>query len=509
MLVANIYNAFTTWLNEQFFQKKLHTPMGYILMLAIALFMAFILANLGFKYGMLVLVAVLGLPMFGACLFNLHFGLVFILFVSFMVNFIKKYVNAPIGIAQDALIFIMFFTVIVNQVRERDLKWAKHPISFYIVIWIIYNSIQGINPVAASQLAWIYTVRSVAGLILLYFIACYALSSKKIIFQTFKIIMAFSFASAVYGLKQEWIGFSNTELAWLYSNPHTLELFFQWGRLRIFSFFSDPTTYGILMAYVAAICGVLLFGPWKTAHKVFAVVCAGACLLALGYAGSRTPVVLIPVGVIFYTVLNFKKEILVAAGFFFVLLAGFALKPSSNAVLFRLQSAFSTSSSDVVDVRMKNQAIIQPYIQTHPFGGGLGSTGLWGRRFSPGTWLSKFDHDSGFVRLAVEVGWIGLFIYMLLLYQMMKWGIYYYFRVKDPQIKNIYLCINTTFFMLLIASYPQEAILQLPTSIIFYLFLATIVRLKDFDPAFMDVPEKTIDTEYQEEPPQLTTSAVK
>lgn len=507
MLVANTYNAFSTWLNEQFFQKKLHTPMGYVLMLAIAMFMAVVLSSLGFKYGMLVLVAVLGLPLFGACLFNLHFGLVFILFVSFMVNFIKKYVNAPIGIAQDALIFIMFFTLIVNQIRERDLNWAKHPISLYIVVWILYNVIQGINPVAASQLAWVYTVRSVAGLILLYFIACYTLNSKKIIFQTFKIIMLFCFGSALYGLKQEWIGFSNTELAWLYSNPHTLELFFQWGRLRIFSFFSDPTTYGILMAYVAVICGILFFGPWKPKHKAFAVVCAGACLLAMAYAGSRTPVVLIPVGVIFYTVLNFKKEIVIAAGFFFVLLAGFALKPSSNAVLFRLQSAFSTTSSDVVDVRMKNQQLIQPYIQTHPFGGGLGSTGLWGRRFTPGTFLAKFDHDSGFVRLAVEVGWIGLFIYMLFLYQVMKWGIYYYFRVQDPKIKNIYLCINVTFFMLLIASYPQEAILQLPTSIIFYLFLATLVRLKDFDPAFMkDSDKKNIENE--EETPQLTTTAV-
>ena len=66
----------------------------------------------------------------------------------------------------------------------------------------------------------------------------------------------------------------------------------------------------------------------------------------------------------------------------------------------------------------------------------------------------------------------------------MRWGIYYYFRVRDPVIKNMYLAINTVFFMLVIASYPQEAILQVPTSIIFYLFLAAIVKLKDFDENF-------------------------
>ena len=163
------------------------------------------------------------------------------------------------------------------------------------------------------------------------------------------------------------------------------------------------------------------------------------------------------------------------------------LKSSSNAVVYRIQSAFVLKNSqDVVDVRMKNQALIQPYIQRNPFGGGLGSTGLWGRRFSPGTFLAEFDHDSGFVRLAVEVGWLGLLIYMIFIFQCMKYGIYYYFRVKDPKIKNIYLAINSAFFMLVIASYPQEAILQVPTGIIFYLLLAAIVKMKDFDENFKE-----------------------
>ncbi|MGB0932619.1 MAG: hypothetical protein ACPGVB_17675, partial [Chitinophagales bacterium] len=37
------------------------------------------------------------------------------------------------------------------------------------------------------------------------------------------------------------------------------------------------------------------------------------------------------------------------------------------------------------------------------------------------------------------------------------------------------------FFILTVASYPQEAIVQLPTSIVFYICLAAVVRLKDFD----------------------------
>ena len=259
-MVANFYRSFSSWLNEQFFLKKLDSPLGYLLLVGLAVIMSIIISTLGIKYGLLVLVLVVGLPMFMFCLVDLPFGLAFILFISFMVNFIKKYVNAPIGIAQDALVFIMFFAIIINQVRERNWKFANHPVSFWVVVWIFYNLIQGINPSAVSQLAWVYTVRSVAGLILLYFVACYAFQSLEIILKTIKVILVLAFASALYGLKQEWVGFSDTELAWLYSNPHTLELFFQWGRLRIFSFFSDPTTYGILMAYIAVFCSILILG---------------------------------------------------------------------------------------------------------------------------------------------------------------------------------------------------------------------------------------------------------
>jgi len=73
---------------------------------------------------------------------------------------------------------------------------------------------------------------------------------------------------------------------------------------------------------------------------------------------------------------------------------------------------------------------------------------------------------------------------MTFLVVVLRQSIYYYFRVKDPTIKNHYLALSVAVFILMIANYPQEAIPQLPTSLVFYIFLAAIARLKDFDPAF-------------------------
>jgi putative inorganic carbon (hco3(-)) transporter len=112
---------------------------------------------------------------------------------------------------------------------------------------------------------------------------------------------------------------------------------------------------------------------------------------------------------------------------------------------------------------------------------------LWARRFTPDSFLAKFAHDSYYVRLAVEEGWLGLALYMFFLFTVLRRALYFYLRVRDPMIKTLYLCLLTSLFMLAVANYPQEAIVQLPTSLISYVFFAAVVRLKDFDPYYQSV----------------------
>ena len=73
---------------------------------------------------------------------------------------------------------------------------------------------------------------------------------------------------------------------------------------------------------------------------------------------------------------------------------------------------------------------------------------------------------------------------MFFLYTVLRRNLFFYLRTKDPTIKALYLAIMTALFMLSVANYPQEAIVQLPTSLIVYIFFAAIVRLKDFDEGY-------------------------
>jgi O-antigen ligase len=202
------------------------------------------------------------------------------------------------------------------------------------------------------------------------------------------------------------------------------------------------------------------------------------------YTGTRTAFAVFPVGVVFYVLITLTRKVLIGGAIFLVLGSLFMMKSTGNPIVFRIQSAFKFSKDESMQVRFENQKFIQPFIQSHPIGVGLGSTGVWGKRFTPDSWLASFPHDSGYVRIAVEQGWIGLLIYLSLLFFVLKTGLHYYIRVKDPTIKHFYLGILAVIFTLTVASYPQEIIVHLPSSLIFYIFLAALVKLKDFDPAF-------------------------
>ncbi|MFT4758431.1 MAG: putative inorganic carbon (HCO3(-)) transporter [Paraglaciecola sp.] len=484
VLKTNTSFSLKKWLSKTFLQEKLNNPLGYVIGIAIALGLAFILTALPLKLGMMVILGLIGIPVVLYCFADLHFGIIVLLSMGFFLSLIGKFVNAPIGIAVDGMLLLLLFGLLVRLVKERDFSFVKSPITIFILIWIYYNFIEVLNPWADSRMAWIYTVRTVALYLAVYFVAAHAMSSLSKIKSILKSIIFLAFLSALYSLKQEFFGYSNAELTWLHSDSKRYELIYQWGRLRVFSFFSDPSTFGMLMAYMSVFCIVLIIWGkknWQRIALAFATLCM---FMGMAYAGSRTPFVLVPAGIMFFMLLTFKRETMIIGFGMILFIAAFSLKSTSNPIIFRIQSAFKPGKDGSVQVRMDNQSRVQPFIQSHPIGGGLGSTGVWGKRFTPNSWLASFAHDSLYVRIAVEAGYIGLIIYMLLIFAALRTGIYYFFRVKDPEIKSFYLAVTTVVFMLAVANYPQEAVTLPPTSMIFYVFLALLVRLKDFDENF-------------------------
>ncbi len=476
-----------SWVGQQIWVQKLNTPFGLAMLLLATLPVSYLLATLDFKISILAFGVLVGFPLVVFCLFNVPFAIGMMLFVAACVPFGVKFTEAPIGTLLDLLILLSTVGILLRQIKERDWSFMRHPLATMTLIWLYFNILQVLNPWAESKMAWLYTVRSVAVQQIVFFIVIYAYrDNRRAIMFMLKALLIMGFVFALHGLKQEYLGFSEGEKMWIYANEERFQLMYQWGRMRISSFCADPTTFGILMSCFSMFCVALLIGPTKTWQKLTLGLFAICGLWAMAYSGTRTAYMLVPVGAIFYGGLILNRKVLVIGILLGLAGGAFMLKSTSNSVIWRIQSAFKVTTDESMNVRFINQKRIQPYILSHPIGGGLGSCGVWGKRFTPDSDLAKFPHDSSFVRMGVELGWIGLILYTLFHFFVLRTGLHYFIRCRDPLIKSIYAGITTWCFMLTVACYAQEAIIQLPMNIIYNILLGILLTLKNFDPAFIE-----------------------
>jgi O-antigen ligase len=218
----------------------------------------------------------------------------------------------------------------------------------------------------------------------------------------------------------------------------------------------------------------LIFGPIKTYKKYILGCLAAFFIFTMLFSGTRGAFPLIPAALILLAILNYNKHVLkfaIVGAIFFV---GMIFIPTSNGTIRRFQTAFRPNDDPSFKARKNNQARIKPFIQSHPLGGGLGSTGMWGQRFAPGSMLAGFPPDSGYVRVAVESGTIGIILLCTLVFIALLTGINNFYLIKDPELKTYCLGMTMVVFVYNIGNYPQEAIVQFPSNVIFFFCIALI-----------------------------------
>jgi hypothetical protein len=155
--------------------------------------------------------------------------------------------------------------------------------------------------------------------------------------------------------------------------------------------------------------------------------------------------------------------------------------PTQNYHIKRMQSAFEAKDDASYQVRAENRNRILPFIYTHPIGGGLGSTGVWGMRFSPWNPLAQFAPDAGYMRVAVEMGWIGLLLYLTVLGVLFFYGSkacvspYYHLKLRA-------LPIWAALISLLVIEWAQDIIGKVPFNVFFWILMAILIRLPYLKP---------------------------
>ena len=212
------------------------------------------------------------------------------------------------------------------------------------------------------------------------------------------------------------------------------------------------------------------------------------CLLGSFYSGSRTCNLMLVAGLLAYAVftLNEKRTyVLVMASLFvglFLLFGPF----QNNPVIYRAKTTFYASKDPSATLRDYNRNRIQPYILSHPIGGGINTSGMEGGAFNPWHPLANFPPDSGYLKILLEQGWIGYAIHLLFYFMFLKHGVMGFYKAQQPVIKNIYISLTICLFSLVVAQYSQIAIAQYPLMLFYYAALIIIMKLINYDTPYTE-----------------------
>lgn len=459
----------------------------FLLLLALTLASTYGIVLMGPTKGIAIAGGVIGIAIGLYSIINYVFGFYAGIALGFFVFFFARLTqdSIPPGVIIDLQILVTFMGLVIHKIinRESLFKHAGHIITYIYIVYTLYLMVQLFNPNMYSVAGWVLIVRKFLQFLLVYLIALNIFSDINKVKTFFKIVITLAFIVGAYGCYQEWFGLLKFESDWIWSDNKRVGLYRLYdGTFRKFSFLSDPAAFGITMAAFSLLVMPLFLAERRMPKKILLFLALVFMLLGVAYSGTRTSYFIIVVGVLFYIMLTIHNtRTIVFAAVFAVLFVGIVWGPIyGNTTINRIRSTFEFSEDGSMEVRDINRKFIQPYILSHPIGGGLATSGAQGLHYNPGHYLAGFPPDSGYIKSAIETGWIGLFLQCLIYFIIMRSGVREYFRARDEQIKQYYIVVLVCLFSFVVAQYSQEAIAQIPGFFLFYSGIALIVRMRYF-----------------------------
>jgi putative inorganic carbon (HCO3(-)) transporter len=484
-----------------FLEEKLNNWVGWFLMAAVATVFGYLIATKTFL-GLSLFGLVFGFFVIIACMISAELGLYINVCYSFFAFHFSRFLfndEFPVGVITDILLLATFMSHILTGVNMKKSinRFTRTSVVIAILILLFYLLIELFNPYGHSFDGWFQTFRRFLGSVLLLFISYNVFTSYEKIRRFVGVLFVFCVISAIYGCIQQWHGLFNFELAWVRADDNRFGLFFIMGDFRKFSTMSDPTAFGVAMAAAALFFVILAWTEKNKTIKYTMFIGVIFMFLAMGYSGTRTANIMVAGGIVMYVLLTLDKK---ATRFFAVFAALVFLflmyGPYVNSTILRFRTSFIGEKDESFKVREVNRAFIQPYIYQHPIGGGLGTTGASGLRFNRGHYLAGFPPDSGYLRKALETGWIGLALICTLYFLVLRYGVRRYFRCRDDQLKIIYAGAIASLFSFYLAEFAQEAIGQITDIVIYYPFIAMMLKMEYF-PGFRGANRLKLEEEAQ------------
>lgn len=462
----------------------MRTTLLLLVLLFTSIGIGLLIVSKGITIGLVLLGVIIGLPLVWTAFSQPMLALFYCIIFSYFNFFIRRVTgnyDLPVGSVGDAMLVIGALGVLFRKSTAVQPVW--NIITIFYAITLGYIVLQGLNPNVNNLSTWVSLgLRSTVLNISILALAIHAFNSKEDVkkFTVFVLIMAL--IAALYGIYQEIAGLPDYDLAWVTSSKERFKLNFINGVFRKWSIMGAVSSFGVIMAYSAITAIILAVGPFKTRNKVLLLLAAFCMMAGMLFSGTRTAYVMMPIGIFFFVLLTLQeRRTKIFAAIAFVVGVGLLFGPFYGGSLSRMRTAFEPDKDASMQVREQNRKIIQPYMWSHPIGGGIGTTSESGTANHPGHPLSGFPPDSGYMQTVLETGYLGLMINLSLYFVTLMVGVKNYFRTKDPAIKYYYAAYMAAFFAITFGNIAQNAVTYPPADVINICIMVLMVRLLFID----------------------------
>ncbi|MRG44351.1 hypothetical protein GFS24_04460 [Chitinophaga sp. SYP-B3965] len=439
------------------------------------------------KMGAILVVAILGAATCLVCILNYRMGFYIYMTVSLMLPLFERMAGTelPMGFVMDGLLACSLMGCFFKggDPSTKKVDFFKDPLLISIYAYLLLLVLEIANPYGFNVTGWFIFIRVTMRNLLFLYLGLHVFNSMKDVHVFFKYWLVMGTLAAVYACMQQWMGLMPYERAFMAKYPKMFNTTIIISGIRIFSFMADAASFGIIMACNIVIIMIMLTAKMAVINlpkKIALILSVLFHFLALGYSGTRTGYVMVPLGLMLFFIANLQKKntILIAIAFGFAAIVILFGPFHSNPTIVRVRTAFLGKQDESVNVRDRNRAKAQPYIYSHPFGGGLMTTGGNALIFHPGHPMANLQTDNGYLRAVLETGWLGILFMGANFVILIMVAIGNFFRVKSELDKLIMISIAAAVLEIALAQYAQDASTLVESAIMLNAFTAIVIKIK-------------------------------
>lgn len=416
----------------------------------------------------------------------------FIFWALMGINYFIQWKSFPIsGIptsVPNEILELLLLALAIIDVKELKSERTINPMLGALLVWGAFCTLEVLNETSGLGIqiaAWYAGARMMAyQLVYAFLVYTLYITNPKILIRYLFVWALLSIFAAFWVWKQQHIGLTQMENAFLQGRGRTTHVINGGATIRLFSIFSDAANFGVNMAATAV--AFLIFGITSKIkkHKYFFLLTGLICAWAMFPSGTRTSTFCLGVGIFTYVFLSKSFKIAIPVSIIGILayfILAFTTIGDGNASIRRMRSGFNRNDASA-NQRTINQAVMKKYLAEAPWGLGIGM----GYENVPANnkyrKLATIPPDSEYVFIWIHTGIIGITIFLIttaIMFFGACWIIL--FRIRSDSLRGIAAGFCCAFASIQLGGYANQVLMQFPNCLLFYGGLSLVYALPFFE----------------------------